>query len=259
MLVGKSLMEADPFRVFMEMQLKLTRNAPGSDATTRTMFESLEGLPQEPEILSMGCGQGNDVLELLRCSKGRATAVDMMKPLIAKLEVKAEAAGISGERLRTVCSDFEALDLPEGIFDLLWSEGAIYTLGFEEGLNAWAKYLKPGGLAVVSEATWLTDKPSAEAQLFWEKAYPIMGTLAENTKRAKRAGFELLETRLLPEEDWWTEYYQPLIPLIAEAREAHAGDAGVTAMLDEEETEIRLYERHATEYGYVFYVLGKIG
>lgn len=248
-------MDADPFRVFLEMQMQLPRNAPGSDALTRSIFDSLKGLPQEPEMLFMGCGQGNDVMELLRCSKGRATAVDMMKPFLAKLEAKAEDAGISGERLRTVCSDFSALDLPEEIFDLLWSEGAIYTLGFEEGLKAWAKYLKPGGLVVVSECTWLTDTPSAEARLFWEKAYPIMGTRAENAERALRAGFELLETQVLPEEDWWTEYYQPLIPQIAEARETFAGDAGVQAMLDEEETEIRLYERHASDYGYVFYVL----
>lgn len=250
-------MDTDPFRVFLEMQIQLKRNAPGSDAMTRTMFESLDGLPQEPEMLFMGCGQGNDVLELLRCSKGRATAVDMLKPFLAKLEGKAEAVGISGERLRTVCSDFEALDLPDGIFDLLWSEGAIYTLGFEEGLKAWAKYLKPGGLAVVSECTWLTDTPSVEAKLFWENAYPAMGTLSENMDRAKRAGFELLETQVLPEEDWWTDYYQPLIPLIAEARETYAGDSGVQAMLGEEETEIRLYERHAADYSYVFYVLRK--
>ncbi|MCE8000390.1 MAG: class I SAM-dependent methyltransferase [Rhodobiaceae bacterium] len=252
-------MDTDPFRVFLEMQIQLKRNAPSSDAMTRTMFESLDGLPQEPEMLFMGCGQGNDVLELLRCCEGRATAVDMLKPFLAKLEAKAEDAGITGDRLRTVCSDFEALDLPEGIFDLLWSEGAIYTLGFEEGLKAWAKYLKPGGFAVVSECTWLTDTPSVEAKLFWENAYPAMGTFGENMDRAKHAGFELLSTRVLPEEDWWTDYYQPLIPLIAEAREAYAGDPGVQAMLDEEETEIRLYERHAADYGYVFYVLRKQG
>lgn len=252
-------MDTDPFRVFLKMQLQLQRNAPGSDAMTRTMFESLDGLLQEPEMLFMGCGQGNDVLELLRCCEGRATAVDMLKPFLAKLEAKADVAGISGERLRTVCSDFEALDLPEGIFDLLWSEGAIYTLGFEEGMKAWARYLKPGGLAVVSECTWFTDTPSVEAKLFWENAYPTMGALGENMDRAKRAGFELLQTQVLPEEDWWTDYYQPLIPLIAEARETYAGEPGVQAMLDEEETEIRLYERHATDYGYVFYVLRKTG
>ncbi len=250
-------MDTDPFRVFLEMQIQLPRNAPGSDAMTRALFESLKGLPDEPDTLCMGCGQGNEVLELLRRSNGRVTAVDMLKPFLSKLEAKAEQAGISGDRLRTVCSDFEALELPEGIFDLLWSEGAIYTLGFEAGLKAWAKYLKPGGLAVVSEATWLTDTPSEEAQNFWDTHYPAMGTLEENTERVKRAGFELLETRLLPEEDWWTDYYQPLIPLIAEAREIYAGDAGVQAMLNEEETEIRLYERHAADYGYVFYVLRK--
>ena len=84
-----------------------------------------------------------------------------------------------------------------------------------------------------------------------------MGSVVENTERAKPAGFDLLSTHFLPEEDWWADYYQPLIPLVAKARETYAGDAGVAAMLDEQETEIRLHERHASEYGYVFYVLRK--
>ena len=114
-------METDPFRVFMEMHLQLPRNAPGSDRTTASIFRMLKTLPGEPEILVMGCGQGNEVLTLLRESKGRVTAVDIMKPFIAKLEEKAEAAQVSGDRLLTVCSDFEALDLPHGYFDLIWS------------------------------------------------------------------------------------------------------------------------------------------
>lgn len=252
-------MDTDPFRVFLDMHLKLKRNAPGSDRATAHVLSLLGDLPPEPEVLVMGCGQGCEVLTLLRETDARVSAVDIMKPFIKKLEEKAEAANVSGERLLTICSDFEALDLPSTYFDLIWSEGAIYSIGFEEGLTDWNKYLKPGGLAVISEATWLTDEPSKVAQDFWANEYPDMGSEEENKARAARAGFECLATYQLPDEDWWTEYYQPLVPLIEEARRRHAGDMGVEAMLDAQEAEIRLFEHSSSDYGYVFYVLRKQG
>ena len=30
-------------------------------------------------------------------------------------------------------------------FDLIWSEGAIYNIGFQRGLKEWREYIKPGG------------------------------------------------------------------------------------------------------------------
>ncbi|GAM56739.1 probable transcription regulator [Vibrio ishigakensis] len=46
-------------------------------------------------------------------------------------------------------------DLPfeEDSFDVLWSEGAVYNIGFETGIRDWRKYLKSGGTLVVSELT----------------------------------------------------------------------------------------------------------
>ncbi len=41
-------------------------------------------------------------------------------------------------------------------FDIIWSEGAIYNIGFERGVKDWSRYLKVGGLLVVSEITWIT-------------------------------------------------------------------------------------------------------
>jgi hypothetical protein len=39
-------------------------------------------------------------------------------------------------------------DLPfkEEELDLIWSEGAIYNIGFEKGLREWRKYLKKMGI-----------------------------------------------------------------------------------------------------------------
>ncbi|MEQ9520222.1 MAG: class I SAM-dependent methyltransferase [Parvibaculum sp.] len=248
-------METDPFRVFLDMQLRLKRNAPGGDRATAHVLSLLGPLPTEPEILVMGCGQGSEVLTLLRKTDARVSAVDIMKPFIAKLEERAEAEAITGERLLTICSDFEALDLPSNYFDLIWSEGAIYSIGFEEGLNDWKRYLKPSSFLVASELSWMTATPDEAARTFWEKDYPDMAGVEENIARAARAGFDCVATYQLPDEDWWTDYYQPLVPLIEGARRRHAGDAGVENMLDEQEAEIRLFERCANDYAYIFYVL----
>ena len=34
---------------------------------------------------------------------------------------------------------------PDGAFDLIWCEGAIYNVGFEAGLRAWRRLLVRGG------------------------------------------------------------------------------------------------------------------
>ncbi|MGE5484827.1 MAG: hypothetical protein ACM3X4_07420 [Ignavibacteriales bacterium] len=43
------------------------------------------------------------------------------------------------------------LSFPPESFDLIWSEGAIYIMGFGNGLTAWKPLLRRGGYVVVSE------------------------------------------------------------------------------------------------------------
>ncbi|WP_373463197.1 hypothetical protein [Bacillus sp. SORGH_AS_0510] len=35
----------------------------------------------------------------------------------------------------------KSLPYDEGQFDIIWSEGAIFIIGFEKGLREWKKYL----------------------------------------------------------------------------------------------------------------------
>ena len=35
--------------------------------------------------------------------------------------------------------------------DLIWSEGAIYNIGFERGMNEWNRFLKKGGFIAVTD------------------------------------------------------------------------------------------------------------
>jgi len=85
------------------------------------------------------------------------------------------------------------------------------------------------------------------------------GTIAENSAAARRAGYEIIGTRVLPQEDCWDNYYTPMqarLPALA-VEWADAGDAAIS-MLRESEREIALFARYAGEYSYVFYVLKRL-
>ena len=247
--------DLDPFKIFLDLQLALPRNGPGSRAATEAAFAMLPPLPEKPEIADLGCGQGASAFDLLRLTNGRVTAVDLFEPFLEKLSERAEEEGIGADRLVVTRGDMEALSFAEATFDLIWSEGAIYLLGFEPGLQAWRKLLKPGGFIAVSECTWLTATPSDEARAFWDAAYPTMGTIASNCEAAVRAGYEIVGTHVLSEDDWRAEYYSPMRERIGEMREIYGEEA--EGVLAEAEAEIALFERNPGQYSYVFYVLKK--
>ena len=68
--------------------------------------------------------------------------------------------------------------------DLIWSEGAIYNIGFERGMNEWNKYLKKGGFIAVSEASWFTSERPAEIEDFWMDAYILQQPISSYRRTA---------------------------------------------------------------------------
>jgi serine/threonine-protein kinase HipA len=240
---------------FLLLYSDLPREGPGSDDCTREALRRLRPLlPPSPRVLDLGCGPGRQTLVLARELDTSITAVDLHAPFLARLEADAAARGLS-HLVHTRCADFGTLEDAPGSVDLLWSEGAIYLLGWAEGLRRWHPLLRPGGLLAATEATWLTDSPPTEAAAFWREAYPSMGTLASNSAVAREAGFDVLDTFVLPESAWWDEYYRPLQARIASLRERAREDAGLASTIAETEREISLYARWGASYGYVFYLL----
>lgn len=248
--------DIDPFKLFLELQLSLPRNGPGSAAATRHVFSLLPPLPAGAEILDAGCGQAPEAFDLLPLTEARITALDLFEPFLDKAYERAEREEVPEERLIFKRGDIETLPFPQESFDLIWSEGAIYLLGFERGLRLWQPFVKSGGHVVVSECSWLTNNPSQEVRQFWDEAYPGMGTIDKNCAAASDAGYEVLATYVLPEEGWWAGYYTPMQQRIAElaGKWSHLGDEAMN-VLRESDREIALFARYPDEYSYVFYVL----
>jgi serine/threonine-protein kinase HipA len=230
----------------------LPRQGPGSDACTREALRRLGPLPQAPRVLDLGCGSGRAALVLAEVLRTRVIAVDNHQPFLDQLQVTAQARGCS-DLIEARCADMAAPGVPAGSVDLLWSEGAIYFLGFEEGLRLWRPLLAPGGCLAVTECSWLSADAPAEAAAFFADGYPGIAGVAENIERARAAGFDALDHFALPPEAWWDEYYLPL-----QARMdllAADPDPALTAVIAETRREIDLFRRHGDAYGYVFYLM----
>lgn len=237
---------------FFTLYRDLPRYGPGDDGSTREALRRLGPLPPAARVLDLGCGAGTQTLVLASALDGPITAVDLHQPFLDELRVRATAAGV-GERIVTRCADFGALDVSPGSVDLLWSEGAIYHLGFGEGLARWRPLLAAGGHAAVTELTWLTAEPPAEAVAFWHDAYPAMRDEAGNRAAAVAAGWDVVDRFTLRATAWWESYYAPLAARIAQLRPD--ADAALRAVIADTEREIDLWLSHGGAYGYVFYLL----
>lgn len=234
----------------------IPREGPGSDEATSDAIRRLPPLPSRPRILDLGCGPGKQTLVLARHFQTPIIAVDFHAPYLDRLRQSAEAQGLS-DLVNTRLGRMEELQEQPGSVDLIWIEGAIYIVGFAEGLRLWRPLLRDGGLLVASEAAWLSDDPPAEAQAFWDEAYPAMTTVEGNIKTAAERGYQVLDHFTLLRAAWWDEYYTPLTERVARLRPEADTNPALAHVLDDTEREIAIYDRHGHSFGYVFYLMRK--
>ena len=113
-------------------------------------------------------------------------------------------------RVKGIVGSMDNLPFEKESLDLIWSEGAIYNIGFERGINEWRDYLKPNGYIAVSESSWFTEKRPAEIHDFWMQGYQEIDTIPVKVAQMQRAGYLPVASFVLPEKCWTEHYYQPL-------------------------------------------------
>lgn len=239
----------DPTTLFFEVFEALPRQGPGTRECAARALAACE-LPPTPRILDLGCGGGGQTLHLASLTEGAIVAVDSHEPLVSKLRAAAEGRGLS-DRIDARVADMAAL--PPGAFDLVWSEGALYNLGFPRALDVCAEQLRPGGFLVFTEAIWRSDDPPAPVRAAFAD-YPGMGNAADVRRHLAAGPWELVLAFDLPDAAWWSEFYGPMEARIEALRQEHAEDPTALAVLDQIAAEPQLHRDHARHYAYGCFV-----
>ena len=244
----------DPFfrRIFFEVHSGLPREGPGDEASLRKALDLVTGLPSRPAVLDVGCGPGLQTLDLARLTGGRVLGLDNHLPFLKDLSVGIARGGLARYVL-AVSGDMNHLPFRPGSFDVIWSEGAAYQMGFANALNSWRPFLKPGGWLAVTEAVWLKPGAPEPVLKLWEE-YPDIKDVPAVLEQVAACGYQMAGHFTLPEEAWWTHYYRPMEIRLAELRLKYVSDPKALDIFAYHQTEIDIYRKYAEYYGYEFIV-----
>ena len=201
----------------------------------------------------MGCGTGGQTMVLAENAPGQITGLDLFPEFIRLFNRNAGQRNLQG-RVRGVVGSMDQLPFQEGELDLIWSEGAIYNIGFERGLNEWRKFLKKGGYVAVTEVSWFTDERPAEINDFWMDAYPEINTIPNKVAQMQKAGYLPVSTFILPENCWTEHFYQPQVEVQELFLKKYAGNKTAEDFIANQRHEMHLYNKYKDFYGYVFYI-----
>jgi ubiquinone/menaquinone biosynthesis C-methylase UbiE len=242
--------------VFFEMFEGLPRQGPGSSKCTKSAFEYLANLPDEPKILDVGCGVGAQTMVLTEICRGTITAVDNHQRFLDTINEKAKINKLDN-RIKTINDTMFDLKFEPESFDVIWSEGAIYIIGFEKGLTNWRKFLKPNGYIAVTHLSWLREDPPDELIEFWKKEFPAIASISENLQIIEKIGFDMIKHFVLPDSTWLDEFYDPLEVRIQQLIKKYKNNPKALEVLNDGKIEIELFRKYSDWYGYVFYIMQK--
>jgi SAM-dependent methyltransferase len=249
----------DDFELLIDLHLTADRQGPGGAAETRRAIE-LSGLAQQRglKMADIGCGTGASTLVLAEELDAQIVAVDFLPGFLDVLTSRAAQAGLA-DRISTLSASMDALPFDAGGLDAIWSEGAIYNIGFENGVRLWRPFLKDGGILAVSELTWLTASRPAELEAHWHAQYAEVGTASSKMAVLERNGYTPIGYFVLPEHCWLDAYYRPMQQRLPGFMARHGSSREATAVVSAETLEIALYERYRAFVSYGFYVARKAG
>jgi SAM-dependent methyltransferase len=249
----------DDLQLLADLHKPARRQGPGGDAETEKALD-LAGIDRSAplRIADIGCGTGASTLLLARLLNARITAVDFLPDFLEVLAQQAERLGVA-DRVSTLACSMDELPFADEDLDVIWSEGAIYNIGFEKGVAEWRRFLKPGGLLVASEITWLTDARPAELQRHWDREYPEIDMASAKIRVLEKHGYTPIGYFVLPERCWLDEYYGPMQARFDDFLERHGNSAEARAIVDAEQYEISLYETYKAHFSYGVYIARKLG
>jgi ubiquinone/menaquinone biosynthesis C-methylase UbiE len=205
------------------------------------------------QVADLGCGSGGQTLTLAQNLNARVTAVDLFPVFLGELNQKTKQLGLAN-KISTVEASIDELPFSKEQFDLIWSEGAIYNIGFKNGIVLWKEFLKPGGYLAVSEMTWISQSRPKEIEEFWTREYPEIDTAANKIRILEENGFTLEGYFNLGPDSWIESYYRPMESRFEAFLSRHNHSELAHKVVDDHKSEIELYHTYHDHFSYGFYV-----
>jgi ubiquinone/menaquinone biosynthesis C-methylase UbiE len=252
----KSINEFD-FNLICEYFSSMERQGPGSEEITKRALGFIDGINNNSKIADLGCGTGGQTVTLAQNTKAEITALDLFPTFINKLKEQVGNLNLS-DRVECLVGSMDDLPFNADEFDVIWSEGAIYNIGFKKGLDYWRRFIKTGGYIAVTEASWFTENRPEEIELFWNDAYQEMDTISNKVKQMQTAGYIPIATFVLPDKCWTDNFYFPQKKAQELFLKQHIGNHTAEELIKNQRHEAELYFKYKQYYGYVFYIGRKI-
>jgi len=232
----------------------LEKLGPGDDKQSKKALDKVYFGNEPLKILDAGCGTGVQSIFLAKETKSEIIAVDLLQPFLDSLNEKAQSMGL---KIKTVCSSIDNLPFEEKSFDIIWSEGAIYNIGFNSGINYFKKFIKPNGYMVLTEISWLTNERPEEIQSYWDSNYSEIDTVENKLQQLRDAGYKIIDHFTLP-NNCWDNYYKQLKNKENAFLEKHKNKKGAVDFINENLIEMELYKKYEKYYSYEFYIVQNI-
>lgn len=269
------LIENLDISVVIEFFRQMERQGPGSDEVTLRAFSIIEERIKEdgsiPEtiyrIADMGCGTGGQSMTLARKPSVHVTAFDIFPGMIETLNRRVVERGLQ-ERVRGVVASMDNIpseEIPSGNladcqrgFDIIWSEGSIYHIGFENGLKLWREYLRDGGYVAVSEIVWLTQERPPEFEKYLSDNVPEISLPSVKMGLIESAGYTPVASFLLPWSCWSETYLRPTETLFDKFLDSQNHSDGAVEFVKRQREEIFMFEKYREYFGYIFFIARKV-
>lgn len=243
--------------LIIDLHKNSERQGPGSDKDTLKALGFLN-LPtdQKLKVADLGCGSGGQTIILAKNLNVQVTAVDLFPEFLDELNEKSQNLGLT-DKIVTLEKSIDDLSFIKEEFDLIWAEGAIYNIGFENGIKIWKDFLKSGGYIAVSEITWITNSRPKEIEQFWTQEYPEINTASNKIKILENNNFTLEGYFYLSQQSWINEYYRPMEARFETFVKRHGNSELARKIVDDNQDEIDLYQKYKDYYSYGFYIARK--
>ncbi|NES65319.1 MAG: class I SAM-dependent methyltransferase [Okeania sp. SIO2D1] len=253
---NKSIHEFD-LRLIYEYYSLIERQGPGSPEVTIKALSFIDNLTNESKIADIGCGTGGQTMVIANHTSGHITAIDLFPTFIDLFNINSQKLNLQN-RVNGIVGSMDNLPFQNEELDLIWSEGAIYNIGFERGINEWYKFLKKGAFLAVSEASWFTEERPGEIDEFWNNEYPEIDTISNKVTQMQKAGYIPIATFVLPENCWTEHFYAPQVSAQEKFLQKYVGNKTAEELVENQQHEAELYYKYKEFYGYVFYIGKKI-